>query len=72
MFLVFKKCAATSEYISCPYGIFGVKQLKQTWWKGLCTFGYRIPVAVKNIDHLLDKLHLFLHCDGTQIDINEY
>ena len=41
----------------------------------------RIPVAVKNIDHLFnltserieaDRLHLFLLSDGTQIDDNEY
>ena len=41
----------------------------------------RIPVAVKNIDHLLniasdiikaDRLHLFLLSDGTRIDDNEY
>ena len=41
----------------------------------------RIPVAVKNIDHLFnlvseiikaDRLHLFLLFDGTRIDDNEY
>ena len=41
----------------------------------------RIPVAVKNIDHLFnlaseiieaDRLHLFLLSDGTRIDENEY
>ena len=41
----------------------------------------RIPVGVKNIDHLFhmaseiieaDKLHLFLLSDGTRIDENEY
>ena len=41
----------------------------------------RIPVAVKNIDHLFnlacemieaDRLHLFLLSDGTRIDDNEY
>ena len=41
----------------------------------------RIPIAVKNIDHLFrmatevieaDTLHLFLLSDGTQIDENEY
>ena len=41
----------------------------------------RIPVAVKNIDHLfrmaseiieVDNLHLFLLSDGTRIDVNEY
>ena len=41
----------------------------------------RIPVAVKDIDHLFnmaserieaDSLHLFLLSDGTRIDDNEY
>ena len=41
----------------------------------------RIPLAVKNIDHLFnmaseiteaDRLHLFLLSDGTRIDNNEY
>ena len=41
----------------------------------------RIPIAVKNIDHLFnltseiteaDKLHLFLLSDGTRIDDDEY
>ena len=41
----------------------------------------RIPVAVKNIDHLFylareiikaDRLHLFLLSDGTRIDDKEY
>ena len=41
----------------------------------------RIPVAVKNIDHLFnlaseiieaDRFHLFLLSDGTRIDDNEY
>ena len=41
----------------------------------------RIPIAVKNIDHLFrmatkvteaDTLHLFLISDGTRIDENEY
>ena len=41
----------------------------------------RIPVGVKNIDHLhsltseiteADRLHLFLLSDGTRIDDNEY
>ena len=41
----------------------------------------RIPIAVKNIDHLFrmateilesDALHLFLLSDGTQIDGDEY
>ena len=41
----------------------------------------KIPVAVKNIDHLFnlvseiikaDRLHLFLLSDGTRIDDNEY
>ena len=41
----------------------------------------RIPIAVKNIDHLFnmaseiieaDRLHLFLLSDGTRIDDNEY
>ena len=41
----------------------------------------RIPIAVKDIDHLFrlaseiteaDRLHLFLLFDSTQIDDNEY
>ena len=41
----------------------------------------RIPIAVKNIDHLFhvasemieaDRLHLFLLSDGTRIDEDEY
>ena len=41
----------------------------------------RIPVGMKNIDHLfrmaseiikVDNLHLFLLSDGTRIDNNEY
>ena len=41
----------------------------------------RIPIAVKDIDHLFnmaseiieaDRLHLFLLSDGTRIDDNEY
>ena len=41
----------------------------------------RIPIAVKNIDHVFnlaseiidaDRLHLFLLSDGTRIDNNEY
>ena len=41
----------------------------------------RIPVALKNVDHLFnmvseiieaDRLHLFLLSDGTRIDNNEY
>ena len=41
----------------------------------------RIPIAVKNIDHLFrmaseilesDKLHLFLLSDDTRIDDNKY
>ena len=41
----------------------------------------RIPIAVKNIDHLFrmateeieaDTLHLFLISDGSRIDENEY
>ena len=53
-------------------------------WLNYCDENHhieRIPVAVKNIDHLFnlareivetDKLHLFLLSDGTQIDDNEY
>ena len=41
----------------------------------------RVPIAVKNIDHLFhlaseiietDRLHLFLLSDGTRIDDNEH
>ena len=53
------------------------------FWLNYCDENYieRIPVAVKNIDHLFnlaseiietDRLHLFLLSDGTQIDDNEY
>ena len=42
---------------------------------------YRIPIAVKNLNHLFHlaseiieayTLHLFLLCNGTRIDDNEY
>ena len=52
------------------------------FWLNYCNENIeRIPVAVKNIDHLFrmaseiieaDRLHLFLLSDGTRIDINEY
>ena len=53
------------------------------FWLNYCDKNHieRIPVAVKNIDHLfnltserieVDRLHLFLLSDGTQIDDNEY
>ena len=53
------------------------------FWLNYCNENHieRIPVAMKNIDHLFnmaneiieaDKLHLFLLSDGTQIDNNEY
>ena len=53
------------------------------FWLNYCDENHieRIPVAVKNIDHLFnlasettefDKLHLFLLSDGTQIDDNKY
>ena len=53
------------------------------FWLNYCDENHieRIPVAVKNIDHLFnlaseiietDRLHLFLLSDGTQIDDNEY
>ena len=52
------------------------------WWN-YCDENHdeKIPVAVKNIDHLfhlagevieVDTLHLFLHSHGTRIDDNEY
>ena len=62
----------TSE-THCFFYVFLAELL---WWK----YG-RIPVAVKNIDHLFimaseiikaDRLHLFLLSDGTRIDDNEY
>ena len=53
------------------------------FWLNYCDKNHieRIPVAVKNIDHLFnmaseiikaDRLHLFLLSDGTRIDDNEY
>ena len=53
------------------------------FWLNYCDENHieRIPVTVKNIDHLFnlaceiieaDRLHLFLLSDGTQIDDNEY
>ena len=52
------------------------------FWLNYCNENIeRIPVAVKNIDHLFrmaseiieaDRLHLFLLSDGTRIDDNEY
>ena len=52
------------------------------FWLNYCDGNIeRIPVAVKNIDHLFcmaseiiepDKLYLFLLSDGTRIDDNEY
>ena len=53
------------------------------FWLNYCDENHieRIPVAVKNIDHLFnlaseiikaDNLHLFLLSDGTRIDNNEY
>ena len=54
------------------------------FWLSCCDENHhieRIPVAVKNIDHLFklaneiieaDRLHLFLLSDGTRIDDNEY
>ena len=53
------------------------------FWLNYCDKNHieRIPVAVKNIDHLFrmasemieaDSLHLFLLSDGTRIDDNEY
>ena len=53
------------------------------FWLNYCDENHieRIPVAVKNINHLFnlaserieaDRLHLFLLSDGTQIDDNEY
>ena len=54
------------------------------FWLNYCDENHhieRIPVAVKDVDHLLslaseiikaDRLHLFLLSDGTQIDDNKY
>ena len=54
------------------------------FWMNYCDENHhieRIPVAVKNIDHLFnlaseiieaDRVHLFLVSDGTQLDDNEY
>ena len=53
------------------------------FWLNYCDENHveRIPIAVKNIDHLFhlaseiieaDRLYLFLLSDGTRIDENEY
>ena len=54
------------------------------FWMNYCNENHyieKIPVAVKNIDHLFNlasemiganNLHLFLLFDGTRIDNNEY
>ena len=53
------------------------------FWLNYCDENHieRIPLAMKNIDHLFnlaseiikaDNLHLFLLSDGTRIDDNEY
>ena len=53
------------------------------FWLNYCDENHieRIPVAVKNIDHLFnlaseiieaDRLHIFLLSDGTRIDEDEY
>ena len=53
------------------------------FWLNYCDKNHigRIPIAVKDIDHLFciaseiikgDNLHLFLLSDGTRIDNNEY
>ena len=53
------------------------------FWLNYCDKNHieRIPIAVKDIDHLFrlaseiieaDRLHLFLLSDGTRIDDNEY
>ena len=53
------------------------------FWLNYCDENHveRIPIAVKNINHLFhlaseiieaDRLHLFLLSDGTRIDDNEY
>ena len=52
------------------------------FWLNYCNENIeRIPVAVKNIDHLFrmaseiieaDRLHLFLLSNGTRTDISEY
>ena len=56
----------------------------QYFWLNYCNENHhieRIPVGVKNVDHLFrmaseiikaDNLHLFLLSDGTRIDNNEY
>ena len=54
------------------------------FWLNYCDENHhieRIPIAVKDIDHLFnmasetskpDRLHLFVLSDGTRIDDNEY
>ena len=63
IFLLYKKFETASEYsiLFCPEDIFAVKQLKQKWWKGFCTFVRiflteitmlkGILVSEKNTDH---------------------
>ena len=67
IFLLYKNFATASEYsiLFCSEEIFAIKQLKQKWWKGLCTFVRiilteitmlkGILVAVKNTDDRIFK-----------------
>ena len=64
------------------YSSFQKSVVFMYFWLNYCNENIeRIPVAVKNIDHLFnmaseiieaDRLHLFLLFDGTGIDNNEY
>ena len=63
-------------------GIFGVGVFLIYFWLNYCDKNHieRIPIAVKDIDHLFrlaseiidaDRLHLILLSDGSRIDDNE-
>ena len=66
------------------YSLFQKPIAFMYFWLNYCDENHhieRIPVAVKDIDHLFnmaseiieaDNLHLFLLSDGTRIDDNEY
>ena len=64
------------------YSSFQKSVVFMYFWLNYCNENIeRIPVTVKNIDHLFnmaseiieaDRLHLFLLSDGTRIDDNEY
>ena len=66
------------KYSTPQAATFMLFLVESLWWKYHIE---RIPIAVKNIGHLVhlasqiikaDRLHLFLLSDGTQIDDNKY